>query len=146
MIIGAILMSGLLVMGVSSCRLLSKKPAQPAAKQPIKGIIETPAIKNYQAPDVPVPANFEYQADKSWAYVTGVVRTTAINYLGSARTEDLLEFYRKQMPQSGWIERMTLGIDSKKAIGFQKNFERCKITIEQKSANTILVIELGYNE
>lgn len=139
-------MSGLLIMGISSCRLLSKKSSQPSAGQPVKGIIETPAIKNYQAPDVPVPANFEYQADKSWAYVTGVVRTTSIKYLGSARTEDLLEFYRKQMPQFGWMEKMTLGVDSKKAIGFQKNFEQCKITIDQKSSDTHLIIELGYKE
>jgi len=133
-------------MGISSCRLLSKKTSQPTAAKPIKGIIETPAVRNYQAPDVPVPANFDYQPDKSWAYVTGSVRTTSIKYLGSARTEDLLEFYRKQMIQFGWMEKMTLGIDSKKAIGFQKNYEQCKITIDQKSSDTHLTIELGYGK
>ena len=146
LIIGTILMSGLLIMGISSCRLLSKKTSQPTAAKPIKGIIETPAVRNYQAPDVPVPANFDYQPDKSWAYVTGSVRTTSIKYLGSARTEDLLEFYRKQMIQFGWMEKMTLGIDSKKAIGFQKNYEQCKITIDQKSSDTHLTIELGYGK
>lgn len=146
MIIGTILLSGLLVMGISSCRILSKKPSQPGASKAIKGLIETPVAKNYQAPDVPVPANFEYRADKSWAYVTGSVRTTSIKYLGSARTEDLLEFYRKQMPQSGWMEKMTLGVDSKKAVGFQKNYEQCRIIIDQKGSETHLTVELGYGK
>ena len=146
LIIGTILLSGLLVMGISSCRLLSKKSSQPNTPQTIKGIIATPSVKNYQAPDVPVPANFDYRPDNSWAYVTGSVRTTSIKYIGSARTEDLLEFYRKQMPQSGWMEKMDLGDSSKKAIGFQKNYEKCKITIEQKPSETHLTIELGYGQ
>ena len=130
-------------MGISSCRLLSKKPT---AAKTIKGIIETPSVRNYQASDVPVPANFDYRPDNSWAYVTGSVRTTSIKYIGSARTEDLLEFYRKQMPQSSWMEKMTLGVDSKKAVGFQKNYEQCKITIDQKPSETHLTIELGYGQ
>ena len=146
MIIGTILLSSLLVMGISSCRLLSNKSSQPNAAQPIKGIIDTPSVKNYQAPDVPVPANFDYRADKSWAYVTGSVRTVSIKYIGSARTEDLLEFYRKQMPQSGWMEKMTLGVDSKKAVGFQKNYEQCRIIIDQKPSETHLTVELGYGK
>lgn len=146
MIIGTILLSSLLVMGISSCRLLSKKPSQSNAGKTIKGIIDTPSVKNYQAPDVPVPANFDYRPDKSWAYVTGSVRTTSIKYIGSARTEDLLEFYRKQMPQSGWMEKMDLDVDSKKAVGFQKNYEKCKIIINQLSSETHLTIELGYGK
>ena len=124
MIIGTILLSGLLLMGISSCRILSKKSSQSTAGKPIKGIIDTPSAKNYQASDVPVPANFDYRPDKSWAYVTGSVRTTSIKYIGSARTEDLLEFYRKQMPQSGWMEKMTLGVDSKKAVAFTDVFPK----------------------
>lgn len=146
LIIGTILLSGLLVMGISSCRILSRKPSQSNAGKPIKGIIDTPSVKNYQAPDVPVPANFDYRPDKSWAYITGSVRTTSIKYIGSARTEDLLEFYRKQMPQSGWMEKMTLGVDSKKAVGFQKNYEQCRIIIDQKPSETHLTIELGYGQ
>jgi len=146
LIIGTILLSGLMVMGISSCRILSKKPSKITAGQPIKGLIETPSVKNYQAPDVPVPANFEHRPDKSWAYVTGSVRTTSIKYIGSARTEDLLEFYRKQMPQSSWMEKMTLGVDSKKAVGFQKNYEQCRIIIDQKGSETHLTIELCYGK
>ena len=146
MIIGTILLSGLLVMGISSCRILSKKSSQSNAGKPIKGIIDTPSVKNYQAPDVPVPANFDYRPDKSWAYVTGSVRTTSIKYIGSARTEDLLEFYRKQMPQSGWMEKMTLGDKKEIAVGFQKNYEQCKITINQAPSETHLTVELGYGK
>ena len=59
---------------------------------------------------------------------------------------DLLEFYRKQMPQSGWMEKMTLGVDSKKAVGFQKNYEQCRIIIDQNPTEAHLTVELGYGK
>jgi len=149
LIMGTILLSGLLIMGISSCRLLSKKPSKPGAPKAIKGLIDTPSVKNYQASDVPVPANFDYRSDKSWAYVTGSVRTTSIKYIGSARTEDLLEFYRKQMAKFEWMENRSYNPDPKESntkIGFQKNYEQCRIIIDQKPSETHLTIELGYGK
>ncbi|MDI6787598.1 MAG: hypothetical protein QME51_04435 [Planctomycetota bacterium] len=139
MSVGAIMLSGLLIMTFSSCTLIRK------ISPPPKKLVETSSIKNYQAPDVPVPANFELQTSKSYAYITSIVRTVGLNYIGSARTEDLLDFYRRQMPQSDWRERMTLSIDSKQAIAFQKNYERCEIIITQKSSGeTYLLIKIDY--
>lgn len=138
-LIGTVILSGLSLM-TFSCRITN-----PATKTGSKRLVETPSIKQYQAPDVPVPANFVHRPQDSYAYITGRVRTTAIRYIGSARTDDLLEFYRKQMSQFGWMEKMTLGVDSKRAIAFQKQNEKCEIYIEQKSSETFLLIKIGYN-
>ncbi|MBI5779145.1 MAG: hypothetical protein HZA49_06780 [Planctomycetes bacterium] len=142
LIIGTILLSGLLVMGISSCRILGNKSSKTTK-------VTTPSVKNYQAPDVPVPANFEHRPDKSWAYVTGSVRTTSIKYIGSARTEDLMEFYSKQMTKFNWMENRSYNPNPKESsltIGFLKNHEQCLININQKGSETHLTIELGYGK
>lgn len=144
-LIGAIVLSGLTIV-TFSCR--SKPPAVKTSKPAgaIKGLVELPSVKHYQAPDVPVPANFIHRPQDSYAYLTGNVRTSAIKYIGSARTDDLLEFYRRQMGLFGWMEKMTMGVDSKKAIAFQKERERCEIVIEQKPSETHLLIKIGFNK
>lgn len=138
-VIGAVILSGLSLMSFS-CRIIDS-----VNKASAKRLTETPSIKEYQASDVPVPANFIHRPHDSYAYITGSVRTTAIKYIGSARTDDLLDFYRKQMSQFGWMEKMTLGVGSKKAIAFQKQNEKCEIEIEQEPSETLLLIKIGYN-
>jgi hypothetical protein len=133
---GATILSGLSLM-VVSCRITDPTGT--------RRLIETPSIKQYQAPDVPVPANFMHRPHDSYAYITGNVRTVSSRYIGSARTDELMDFYRKQMSQFGWIEKMTLGVDSKKAIAFQKQNEKCEIEIEQKSSETLLLVKIGFN-
>jgi len=105
---------------------------------------ETPSVKMYQAPDVPVPANFMHDQKNSSAYVSATVRTTSIKYVGSARTDELIEFYRRQMPAFGWMEASALGVENKQTIVFQKNREKCEILIEQKPSETHLYIKIGF--
>jgi len=138
-LIGVAILSGLSLMTLS-CRIMDS-----ITKTSEKNLVETPSIKQYQAPDVPVPANFVHRSQDSYAYITGKVRTIAVKYIGSARTDDLLDFYRKQMSQFGWMEKMTIGVDSKKAIAFQKQNEKCEIEIEQGPSETLLLIKIGYN-
>ena len=136
-LIGAAVILGGLSLMTFSCRLMdSINKANP------KNLVETPSIKDYQAPDVPVPANFVHNQNESYAYVTGNARTISMKYIGSARTDDLSDFYRKQMSQFGWIERIAYG---KNIIVFQKQSEKCEIVIEQKPSETILLIKIGYN-
>lgn len=138
-LIGAAILSSLSLM-TFSCRIMDS-----ITKTSEKNLVETPSIKQYQASDVPVPANFVHQQQDSYAYITGNVRTIAVKYIGSARTDDLLDFYRKQMSQFGWMEKMTIGVDSKKVIAFQKQYEKCEIEIEQGPSETLLLIKIGYN-
>jgi hypothetical protein len=142
--IGVVILSGLSI-STFSCRSIHRAPKLSQNPPGVRGLVETPSVKEYQAPDVPVPANFIHRPQDSYAYITGNVRTIAIRYIGSARTDDLLEFYRKQMSQFGWMEKMTLGVDSKKAIAFQKQNEKCEIEIEQKPSETFLLVKIGYN-
>lgn len=134
----SILVIGLLVLVLTSCKSMTAGGAK-------KPLVETPSIQHYQAPDVPVPANFFHSQKESYAYISNKVRTTSIKYIGSARTDDLLEFYRRQMPNFGWMEKMSEGVENKTEIVFQKEREKCRIVIEQKPTETILDIKIGFN-
>ena len=144
LVIGAIICG--LSMVLVSCQLLPFGRKTASKSTATKGLVETPSIKHYQAPDVPVPANFVHCPQDSFVYISGSVRTCGIKYVGSARTDDLMEFYRRQMSQFGWMEKMTIGIDSKKAIAFKKDNEKCEIEIEQKPSETLLVVKIRFNE
>jgi hypothetical protein len=147
-VIGTVMLSSLLVIPTMSGCALIKRITTPKSKSGVsRGLVEIPNVKHYQASDIPVPANFAHQPDKSYTFITGSVRTTAAKYVGSARVDELLEFYRKQMPQFGWVEKMMLSVDSKKALSFQKEKEKCEIIIEHPEGmkgETHLLIKIGF--
>ena len=108
-------------------------------------LAETMSVRHYQAPDVPVPANFTLSHKDSYAYVTNNIRTTSIKYEGSDRTDNLVEFYRHQMPTFGWMEKMTQPAEHMQTITFVKGKEKCDIVIEQLPTETDILIKIGYN-
>ena len=110
-------------------------------------LTETPSVKFYQAPDVPVPANFALSQNDSYAYISASVRTTGLVYIGSARTDDVTEFYHHQMPQFKWMEkRVEGGTGPNTKMEFQKDREKCEIFIEQKQSENHLLIKIGFNQ
>jgi hypothetical protein len=118
-----------------------------SCKNPSPTLVATPSVKHYQAPDVPVPANFVLSQEDSYAYLSASVRTTGLVYIGSARTDDLTDFYHRQMPQFKWMEkRVEGGTGPNTKIEFQKDREKCEIFIEQKQSETHLLIKIGFNQ
>ena len=105
---------------------------------------ESPSLSQMQFEDIPVPLNFKHLPDESMVYLNGYVRTAEIKYLGSARVDDLINFYQKQMPLYGWNYQMTLSVDRKKGLAFERRKEQCKVIIEQKGRETYLTIEIHY--
>lgn len=121
----------------SSCGLFKKH----FESKPTRDLAESPSLKNYQPEDVPIPANFRRMPNESFAYVTGTVRTVYMKYAGSARTDDVMNFYRFQMETNGWNE---VQIGKREIILFKKGKELCQVEIAQLLSETRLLIRIGY--
>ncbi|MFH1227705.1 MAG: hypothetical protein V1701_07360 [Planctomycetota bacterium] len=126
-----------MVLSFSSCALLKK-----CFNYNSQGLVESPSIKSYQAPDVPVPSDFSHVAGESLTFINGTVRTSYLKYVGSARTDDIVEFYIAQMQSNGWT--FAQGDNGGMLMLFQKNKELCKIEILQLISETQLIIRIGY--
>jgi hypothetical protein len=126
-----------IVLSSSSCGLFRKWSDSMSAK----GLVESPSLKNYQPEDVPILANFSRLPNESFAYVTGTVRTVYMKYVGSARTDDVVNFYRSQMETNGWNE---VQAGKRDAVLFKKGKELCMVEIIQLLSETNLIIRIGY--
>ena len=107
---------------------------------------EGPSLSTMQFDDIPIPLNFKHQPKESTVYIHGNLRTANISYLGSARVEDVMDFYIKQMPQQQWIFKTSLAMGAKKKLLFEKGSERCEITIENKGGNSYLTVAINHKQ
>ena len=92
-------------------------------------------IQATEQDDVPAPANFTFDADKSYAYdpVTGSdakFRSWRGYYRGEGNTGKLLSWYVGEMPKHGWTFK---GLDDKaKKLFFEKGDEAAEIQVYEK--------------
>lgn len=100
----------------------SKEPAAPT-------ILQAKAQPYVQ--DVPVPAKFKLDREKSDHSYTEGRRTVKHFYLGSAEPLAVRNFYVQNLPLAGWQivdEKLQNGVYS---ITYRKAEERCEIRIEK---------------
>ncbi|MFA5793531.1 MAG: hypothetical protein WC980_00475 [Candidatus Brocadiia bacterium] len=125
-----------IALSFSSCTLMKKY-----FNTGSQGLVQSPAIKSYQAPDVPVPSNFIHMPEESLTFINGTVRTSYLKYVGSARTNDVINFYASQMETNGWTRIQT---GNRESMVYQKKKEICKIEIVQLISETQLIVRIGY--
>ncbi|MBI4712216.1 MAG: hypothetical protein HY762_02760 [Planctomycetes bacterium] len=130
-----------------ACRGKTAPQVKKESPKPIaKGLVSGPNLASrYQPPDVPVLANFAYMPQNSVVYINGNVRTAIIKYVGSARTEDIINFYKIQLPKNGWMEQISSA--SKQVMLFRKGREKCQIDINQSASGgleTYLTVKICY--
>jgi len=101
----------------------------------VKGGGKTPApelaaVARPPIPDLPVPEGFRLDA-KSRTIAQVGVRLAEHHYRGFADKFALSRFYKRQMPISRWRLITEALVDNKITLEFEKERERCWITIIQ---------------
>lgn len=103
---------------------------------------DTGVTKDPVYPDVPAHSGMTYVEGKG----TGGkgFRSATQTYRGEAKVEDVLAFYRKAMPENGWVARPESGADAV-TLTFVKENEKCEIRVSTDSHNkTVVTVELSY--
>ena len=80
-------------------------------------------------PDVPVPAGFRMDLNHTFFNSSAAMRTGYVTYAGQAGAPVLLEFFRDNMPISGWsLVRESTSAGSY-TLHFEKNSEGCEVKV-----------------
>jgi hypothetical protein len=80
--------------------------------------------------DIPVPRGFTYEPSKSFSDLGRGYRTGQLLFSGNAAVEDVVQFYKEQMPANSWTEERNLRSSDNVAMYFKKGEERSTITIK----------------
>lgn len=88
--------------------------------------------------DVPVPAGFRLNVKNSFAFQNNTIRVGVLTYLGKADPQEIINFYKEQMPLYNWrllnlIEHETV------QILFDKADETCVIILVPGRTNTLKI-------
>ncbi len=83
--------------------------------------------------DLPIPIGFKIDERNSRDYSPGGGRFVDHKYKGSAPKLAVKRFYERQMPVSRWVRTMTKFVRGEISLDFEKETERCRITISDGS-------------
>jgi hypothetical protein len=93
-------------------------------------------------PDIPAYLGLEYVEGKGKG--NQGFRSSKQVYRGDAKVEDVLNFYRKTLPQHGWKSEPESGTDAV-TLTFVKENERCTVTVGTDSYNkTVVTVVVSY--
>ena len=83
--------------------------------------------------DVPVPAGFTRENDRSIDVVSGSVRMVRHVYRGKAQLLALRDFFSEQMPVGGWREVSRQFEEGLFTLRFEKEGESCEVKFLRRS-------------
>ena len=92
--------------------------------------------------DVPVPNGFRIIREDSFIFQDSSVRIGLIKYAGRPNVEDLVNFYKDQMPLYNWnlINIVEYG---RAVINFEREDQTCIVTVEPYTTKTVLTIAIA---
>ena len=92
--------------------------------------------------DIPYPAGFRMLPKKSFILESGGVRAGVIRYLGKADAQNVLIFYKEQMPAHNWLLLNVLEF-GERMLNFERGNESCVVAIKQKGGKAEITISLA---
>ena len=92
--------------------------------------------------DVPVPAGFKTLNDESFAFQNDVTRVALIKYSGSKSADQMVLFFKEQMPLYNWSPINIIEYE-RRIMNYEKGSESCIVTIESKGMRSIVTIAIS---
>lgn len=126
----------LCVLVLSGCVGLSKQDKQMGNS----GLLEPQATLKYN--DIPVPAGFNLVAEDSYSFESAGVRVGLLKYKGKARPEQVVNFYKEQMPMYNWSLLNVIEY-GQCILNFEREQESCIINMFTKGNSITLTISVG---
>lgn len=105
--------------------------------------IEPQAILKFA--DLPIPAGLKSLPQESYSFENSGVRVAVLKYQGRANINQLINFYKEQMPMYNWnlINIIEYG---QRLLNFERENETCIITIQVAgfwNEDALITISLG---
>ena len=111
------------------------------SKSASSGMLEPQSILKFS--DVPVPAGLKAIPLESYSFESSGVRVGVLKYQGKANPEQIVNFYKEQMPMYNW-SLVNIVEYGQRLLNFERENESCIITMQPASwGNNIVIISLG---
>lgn len=92
--------------------------------------------------DLPVPSGFALLAENSYSFESAGVRVGVLKYQGRANPDQVVSFYREQMPMYNW-DLLNVVEFGDRLMNFERSSESCIINIVSKGSTTVISVSLG---
>lgn len=92
--------------------------------------------------DVPVPAGFQLIPQDSYSFESSGVRVGVLKYQGKADIEQVINFYKEQMPMYSW-GLLNIVEYGERLMNFERENETCIISLLPKGRNITITLSLG---
>ena len=127
-----------LVLVFLGCADLSKKEDNLSSKN--ASLLEPSAILKFN--DVPVPAGFKLMPQDSYSFETSGVRVGILRYKGKANVDQVINFYKEQMPMYNWNLLNVIEYGDR-LMNFDRENETCIIGLLSKGNSITITVSLG---
>jgi hypothetical protein len=92
--------------------------------------------------DIPVPAGFNLIAQQSYSFENAGVRVALLKYKGRGTLDQVLNFYKEQMPLSKW-NLLNISEFGQRMLNFERETETCIITMQSQFGGTLISLSVG---
>lgn len=92
--------------------------------------------------DVPSPSGFKVLERESFAFQNDVTRVALLKYAGSRPTDEVVLFFKEQMPMYKWSPINIIEYE-RRILNYEKEGESCIVTIESKGRKTIVTVAIA---
>jgi hypothetical protein len=116
------------------CAGISKDPSIGA------GLLEPSSIQKFT--DVPVPMGFKLLPTNSYSFESAGVRVGVLKYRGKASPDQIVNFYKEQMPMYNW-NLLNVVEYGDRQMNFDRENETCVINIIPKGSSATIVASVG---
>jgi len=104
------------------------------------GLLEPSTMLKFS--DVPVPAGFKALVQDSYSFESSGVRVGVLKYRGKADPDQVVNFYKEQMPMYNWVFLNVVEYGDR-LINFERENETCIISLLPKGSHVTITISLG---
>lgn len=92
--------------------------------------------------DLPAPSGFKMLAKDSYSFETSGMRVGLLRYQGKATLDQLVNFYKEQMPMYSWTLLNTTEYGDC-IMNFERETESCIVSIVPKGDKAVISISFG---
>ena len=130
----------LILMALSSCVTTSENRSYNERETSIEKSLGVAGILRFD--DVPVPYGSRTLENESFAFQNDVTRVALLKYLGSTTPDQIVAFYKEQMPMYNWSPINIIEYD-RRVMNYEKNSESCIVTVEAQGRKNIVTIAIS---
>jgi len=97
---------------------------------------------NLRFSDIPVPAGFKPLDRDSYNFESSGVRVGVLKYQGKANPEQVVNFYKEQMPMYNW-NLLNVVEYGERMLNFDRELETCVVRLSGNGNKVIITVSLG---